>query len=119
MTSSSIISRYPQLFGDISNPRETGMYFGIECGPGWLPIIDECLSEIALLEEDVRIMQIKEKFGGLCIYTNGHSPTVSAIIRAAEDKCAKTCERCGEPGTLQTNGWYEVICPTCQTNKGN
>lgn len=67
--------------------------------------------------EKYRIVQIKEKFGGLRWYDNG-VPTsihkeVRDIIRKYEDLSEKICIRCGKPATHTTSGWITYVCEEC------
>ena len=57
-----------------------------------------------------RITQIKEKFGRLEWYDEGHSPEVGGIIEKYGEMSYNTCIVCGEPATKITCGW---ICPYC------
>lgn len=57
-----------------------------------------------------RITQIKEKFGRLEWYDEGHSPEVGGIIEKYGEMSYNTCVVCGEPATKITCGW---ICPYC------
>lgn len=67
--------------------------FGVECGPGWAglyqPLIDLCNIY------NVKIGQIKEKFGGLRFYTLEADPRLDQLIAAAENASEHTCENCG------------------------
>lgn len=58
-----------------------------------------------------RIVQIKEKFGGLRWYDSGSSREVADIIRKYEDLSYHTCIHCGKPAKYITSGW---ICPYCE-----
>ena len=84
--------------------------FGIECNKGWealyLPLIERCK------EEGVTIFQIKEKFGGLRFYVDSASPELFQAIDLAEAASFNTCEDCGEPGKLRTEGryWIRTLC---------
>jgi hypothetical protein len=84
----------------------------IECGPGWHPIVAELDRQIAAADPAARYCQIKEKFGGLRVYLAGaETQTVEALIRAAEAQAARTCEACGEPGTLRGDRSYiQTLC---------
>ena len=67
--------------------------------------------------EKYRIVQIKEKFGGLRWYDNG-VPTsihkeVQDIIRKYENLSEKICIRCGKPATHKTSGWITYVCEEC------
>jgi hypothetical protein len=118
MTALEIINKYPKVYGlPPYNPQENLLCFGFECGPGWFPIIEELSAKINdLLPEDTdfQVTQVKEKFGGLCFYTNWETKEIGKLISEAEDKCAVTCERCGAPGKLQTYSWYKTTCDDCK-----
>lgn len=57
-----------------------------------------------------RIIQIKEKFGGLRWYDECSSREIKNIIQKYEEISYKTCIICGKPATKISNGW---ICPYC------
>ncbi len=87
--------------------------------------IDDLLSEGQAAR--LRVDQIKEKFGSLRIYLSGMARSgavqlvehaththlgpsdqgeeigdrVQAIINAAAEKCAQTCDMCGQPGSIR------------------
>jgi hypothetical protein len=88
-------------------------YVPIDCGDGWLEIIKDLFDELVPLTKDMpdfRILQIKEKFGGLRIYTGGGNDATEEAIERAEAKCYETCDRCGEKGLRRTDGWISVRC---------
>lgn len=58
-----------------------------------------------------RIMQIKEKFGGLRWYSEGDTQEIFNIINKYEDISYKTCIVCGKDAKYMTRGW---ICPYCE-----
>ncbi len=35
---------------------------------------------------------------------------IQALVREAEQEAARTCEVCGEPGTLRPGGWVQTLC---------
>lgn len=84
----------------------------IECGPGWYPIVAELDRGIAAADPAARYCQIKEKFGGLRVYLDSaETPEVEALILAAEDRAARTCEACGQPGMLRAERSYmQTLC---------
>lgn len=85
---------------------------GAQCGPGWVPAV---LKAIAVCEaEGVGIVQIKQKFGGLRIYTGKFTEKTDAAIRLAEEVCAKTCEQCGAPGKLRGGVFVRTLCEVCR-----
>lgn len=94
-----------------------------ECGKGWYPIIHEVLNHINRInetiedeEKKIKVVQIKEKFGGLRIYVDNRTDELHDIIRQAEEKAHNTCELCGSTekvGVLNMNGWIYGICQSC------
>lgn len=101
-----LLAKYPLIFSHVRC---------LECGPGWFPIIDELCHKIQMLVNSgmmsqIVATQVKEKFGGLRFYCMAHNPVVDDLILDAEEKCSKICEVCGEPGTLETDGWLRVTC---------
>lgn len=115
MKASEIILKYPNLFGEPPfNPMQTLIGFGFECDAGWHPILEELFQKIDKLQKEqeleIKVTQVKEKFGGLRVYVDGATDDVYKLINEAEDKASKTCEVCGQPGTLQRDGWWAVRC---------
>ena len=69
--------------------------------------------ETELLEYP-QVQQIKEKFGGLRVYTDGNDETIHALIGLAESMANRTCEGCGKKGKNRSwGGWYMTYCDTC------
>ena len=60
-----------------------------------------------------RIMQIKEKFGGLRWYDNGNTEKGYKIIHKYEEISYKTCIECGRPATKMSCGWISPYCNKC------
>lgn len=54
--------------------------------------------------------QVKEKFGGLRFYVNGANEEHYNYILFAENMSYRTCEVCGSPGKLYTQGWHTTLC---------
>ena len=84
-------------------------------GKGWHSIVEEAVEQIE--SRNGFILQIKEKFAGLRIYTHGGDmEAIDDIVRAAESKAALTCEDCGEPGSVRSIGFVlKTLCSKCHT----
>jgi len=90
----------------------------LECGDGWHIILDNLLaiveyrnSKAAESGDDfVKIIQIKEKFGGLRFYYRGGDDHLAGAVQMAEYMSEKTCDVCGCPGKKFTGGWIKVRC---------
>ncbi len=120
MTTKEIVDKYPELFGEPPfDIKETLIPFGFEVSKYWKPILEKGFGKIAeVVKEqgitDYRIVQVKEKFGGLRIYSRGYYDVIDPIIEEMEEECEHTCEKCGSPeGILRTEGWMTVLCDAC------
>jgi hypothetical protein len=86
---------------------------GVDTDAGWDDIIDRLDQDLAAIEPDYDLHQCKEKFGTLRYYIGslGDREDVQARIQQAEDESARTCEVCGQPGTLGgTRSWQRTLC---------
>ena len=109
------------------NPRESFRVslvgFGFECGDGWFELIKELCEKLKALQlKDFKVIQVKEKFGGLRFYyaINGKPERVDEVdrlINEAEGKSCRTCETCGKPGKSEDDGWITTLCPDCRENR--
>jgi hypothetical protein len=107
---------FPELFVEKDWPvTQSCMSFGCEIFDGWEPIVRGACEELAAMGiEGLHIVQVKEKFGGLRIYLNQYPDGALEITTAAEDESYKVCEVCGEPGTLESKGWWNTRCAECR-----
>lgn len=103
--------RHPRLLTPIDpwNPR-------VDVGDGWRGIVCGLLADLETMRlPELRITQIKEKFGLLRVYVDDDNEAVMARIQAAIEVSAETCEACGAPGTMgKVGGWYGVRWPACR-----
>lgn len=116
-----LIRRFGQLFG-------SNRAIVFECDSGWYAIINDALQEINHIAThkappgSVEVTQIKEKFGGLRIYTKVDETLDNYdeikedlwnITHRAEQKSFKVCEITGEPGKCREVGQaYKTISDT-------
>jgi hypothetical protein len=87
---------------------------GFDCGNGWYSILHHLFARFNSIlgagNSSFKIYQIKEKFGGLRVYTS-HYETVKTVIKVAELESLYTCDICGDSGTFcDINGWYLTRC---------
>lgn len=54
--------------------------------------------------------QVKEKFGGLRFYYDGGDEYIHGLVAMAESMSYVTCEVCGSPGRVYTDGWHATLC---------
>lgn len=79
----------------------------IQCDKGWYPLIISIHQELAHIDQNYQILQIKEKFGGLRFYYVSNSKKHSEIDRIVhfyENKSYEICEVTGKPGQLMRKG---------------
>ena len=79
-------------------------------GVGWAPLINEVFDKLETIKGQIKIIQVKEKWGGLRIYTDYANEELDTVIRSAEERSYEICEVSGKPGKLRNcNGWYRVL----------
>ena len=92
---------------------------------GWLPIIEALYDFDDNLKFNIKILQVKEKFGELRYYTQNMSQNDESTIRNkvrkfCEVMCNLTCELCGHRGNLALakKSWYKTVCTACNRDIG-
>jgi len=82
-------------------------------GEGWASLIHEVFDYMEQIHTPTKVVQVKEKWGGLRIYTDVIDYRLDEKIREAEKKSFTICEISGEPGKLRNcNGWYRTLSDT-------
>jgi len=115
--------RFKEKYGDLIDPR-----CEISTMKGWDSIVDNALYKIGIavrsnIDEDdeltLSVVQIKEKFGGLRIYTDFTDDKIEKIINDAEEEASRTCEYCGsqEGATLFQGAWLKTLCKECNDKR--
>lgn len=92
------------------------MAFGRECDEGWNPLIDELIGKLNELPEEIHVLQIKEKYGGLRFYVASSSEKAFKIIDNYEWLSYHVCEVCSDFWTAKLrikNDWYKTVCDKC------
>lgn len=93
-------------------------------GPGWRHLLERLHEQIRTVLPDYRLLDLKEKLGGLRVYVEwpaGSGDTLlRTLIAAAEAEAERTCEFCGAPGRIRTRddrpgGWRKAVCGTCHS----
>ena len=100
-----------------------------EVGEGWQPLIDVMFDVFETYCTEVHLTQVKEKFGGLRVYTGGvyvgtpkkghmGPPDGDALIRILERLSYKICQQCGKPGHPRDGSWILTLCDECAKRLG-
>jgi hypothetical protein len=126
MTKEEVSAKHRWMFAtyEPDEPRHPITFgHGLDIGPGWLALLDDALTqmgeEVRLMpparRETFQIVQIKEKYGEICIYYHGGTTRMYAIVEEAERRSLVTCDKCGAPGLLRefSNNWFVTLCDTC------
>lgn len=117
-----------------SFPNLMGECFDCSCPRGWTGPARRALRELSRLQKSripsLRVVQIKEKFGGLRIYSVvenydpaidsiiHHDSTVGSVIAKAERACYFRCQDCGKLGRLRVlHGWHATLCEKCEQDR--
>lgn len=115
VTSADVVSAYPEAFSGFRG-RGKDPDFLLPVGPGWWPILRDLLRRLKALDEEradgetAQIFQIKEKFGGLRVYTFQYFPGYSEAMTEAEKQSYRVCEECGAPAGRYSDGWILTLC---------
>ena len=120
----SLIDKYSHLFSE--------QFWGFEVPSGWDWIIEKYLEKTQWDVEKnklvIQIMQIKEKFGQLRIYTDVTIIADEYYLPLDEENQAYcialadyTCEKCGcmTRHKQYTKGWITGLCPECFKERQN
>jgi hypothetical protein len=81
---------------------------GIDCGNGWLEIINKLVDDLVRVSPGFKIVQIKQKFGGLRFYADDVNEAGRDLIWRAEAEADKTCELCGSLATRKLS--FTSLC---------
>ena len=126
-----LIERYPFLLprdGWNDTVREDYDYSYTELDEmpkGWRKAFGNMMMEElreVLVEENFldgfRILEIKEKWGELRLYTNYHNDKIERIIKKYTTLSRNICIHCGKPDTHMTyGGWYSPVCEECHEKR--
>jgi len=105
-----------EIIESSDTPKHPFELFGIEHYFGWygltLPIIEEIRKyNVKHPKNEIKINQIKEKFGGLRFYVSSAPDYIHNMILKAEHESKHICEKCGARGSTENiNGWIWTLC---------
>lgn len=96
--------------------RESG-FVGFSCPTGWLDLVHDLHTRLTG-NPDYRVVQVKEKFGGLRFYTEGLTHAEREMVYAAEAESFLVCADCGTRDTvsLRNRRWVASLCDACDAN---
>lgn len=105
----SSIGGLNRTYREYKGPILDSKAFGV--GEGWLQLIKDMVEELIALGWDKRLVQSKEKFGGLRFYLETYPEGATEVISKYEKLSYETCEECGDKGEpKKINGWVQTLC---------
>lgn len=108
-------------------PEAFSKTIDVDVDEGWYQIVVDCSKAIDAIYPHYKILQIKQKFGGLRFYLDIHGDATSeqrnqiyATIRNYEEIAQKTCEATGLPGVpmKSPHGWVKTLNPEYAASTG-
>lgn len=96
-------------------------FSGVECLSGWNDLIFDCHKRLLEIDENYKVAQIKEKFGGLRFYFDSCKvPSawgeMRKIVDDFEARSLSVCEMCGGSGSkVVLSNWIKTMCDDCYT----
>ena len=118
-----------------------GAFCGIDIEDGWIVLVDELHDNLIKIDPWYKLLQVKEKFGGLRFYANhNHKKQCLPVnhvdgdfeeckfhdaVSIAETKSWSICRNCGEPssvsGLVDASQWipYKSLCVSCRESDGD
>ena len=125
-----LVKTFPKIY---TNCGENNCYtlFRFECDDGWFRIIywlskyiqnhidqnnhwAEKYPDQTKPIEQVKALQVKEKFGTLRFYIDGGDEEVYGMIKMAECMSRNVCEITGDIGSIKGGKWWSTRSPECQ-----
>ena len=127
MSDNQLLKKYPYAFlnsesiayMDLDEKQLEEYCFSEELPAGWVDLFWMCIEELyePLKKADMlhtfHFLQVKEKYGEMCLYSSGATAEVNDIISKYEYLSQFVCENCGKPAEVQTCGWIENLCKDC------
>lgn len=95
--------------------------YGFECGAGWTDLLGELCQAIQETNPPptFKVVQVKEKFGGLRFYCDNETEAIESLVYDAERESFLTCEVCGSRdgvacGAMDGRRWVRSLCEKCR-----
>ena len=116
--SKALHTLYPNIYGNnrYSTDKELGspvLHFELE--DGWFTLLNYLGNFLDDQHEPgLHVLQAKEKFGSLTVYTSNCSDIVNDELYRVRKISETICEYCGLPGSLRQDlVWIKTLCDKC------
>lgn len=110
-----LFDKYPTLYrrhSSTNGESNSLLRWDLSCDNGWFHLIDVMSELIEAHDLRAEIVEVKQKMGGLRVYLSGpeKSHYVNGIRVMAESLSYRTCEICGNLGTLHKRIGVKTLC---------
>jgi hypothetical protein len=86
-------------------------------GEGWLPLCEELQQSLGRLDPPAELLSVGLDASGLPRFQVKLDPRTKArareILREFEDRAARVCETCGDPGHVRAGAVITTRCDHC------
>ncbi|CPT03396.1 MULTISPECIES: hypothetical protein [Mycobacteriaceae] len=109
----TVMSRNAEESIDLTRPSG---WPPIDPADGWAKLLTDLRDDLERIDPHLVVRQVKQKGGQLSVWAEASVPeladAVHTRITEAEQQSARTCELCGQPGTIRQrpDGWYQSLC---------
>ena len=90
--------------------------FGFEVREGWFNLLNELfvrMEKLQFEDDPFYIVQVKEKFAGLRVYTTHGTDELYNLLEEYENLSYTICENCGSQGKVTGQHWLVTLCDKC------
>lgn len=84
---------------------------------GWHEIARQMIKECEEAESNFEIIDLKEKWGAIRMYSQPCTDKISEIEHKYEKLSSRICCKCGKPATKVSTGWVLPWCDKCGTDE--
>lgn len=120
-----LFGSFPNLYSLRNEDNPVPIKFGIQCDDGWFDILFMLSAALEKINdsydegEKIRVIQAKEKFGGLRFYISMNSPEIDNLVYMAQMLSFQICEDCGMKGTLMVDENKKIMRTVCEEHRVN
>ena len=109
-----LFAEFPNLYCDKNLPdTQSRMIDGFCCGDGWFDLVHRASQKLEKLiieykknnphdPKPPRAFQVKQKYGALVIYMSHGTDEMDDVLKEAEERSYRICEKCGCPGKVRS-----------------
>lgn len=79
-------------------------------GKGWESLVNMIFDKVQTYAPGIIITQVKEKWGGLRVYSTPYVEDFDTFLHIIEKKSFTVCELCGNDAHLRGGNYYQTLC---------